>query len=276
MEAIPFIKMHGLGNDFVIVDLRIHPFEVNEALITRLAHRRLGVGCDQFVTIDSADDHDCFVRFYNADGSESGACGNATRCVAYLEMSRTGKTEVLLQTAAGSLRAENTEEGLIRVHMGEPRTHWKEIPMAENVDTLHISSLEHPKFGAPAAVNVGNPHCIFFVDQIINLPMDSFASDIENHAAFPERTNVEFVHILSNDAIEIRVWERGVGETRACGTGACAAAFAAFRRGYVGSKVAVNLPGGVLHIEITDNGAILMEGPVSVVFIGTFELGASQ
>lgn len=268
--------MHGLGNDFVIIDLRVHPYRITTEAIMQLSDRRRGIGCDQFVTIEPSESHDCFVRFYNADGSEAGACGNATRCVAYLEMARLGKEDVLLETIAGSLRAEQTEDNQILIHMGEPRTNWKEIPLAEAADTQHIEILSHDKYGVPAAVNVGNPHCIYFVDHLSDLDIELFASDIENHRLFPERTNVEFAHVTDNNNIELRVWERGVGETRACGTGACAAAFAAFRRGYVGNHVTVNLPGGVLQIAITDNGEILMTGPVAISFSGNVELEAYQ
>jgi diaminopimelate epimerase len=274
MEVIPFIKMHGLGNDFIIIDLRLHPLKLTEAMIARLSDRRLGVGCDTLVTLETAKEHACLLRFYNADGSESSACGNATRCVAYLEMSRSGETEVTLQTLAGNLRAEQAEDGLIRVHMGKPRTQWAEIPMAEKVDTLHVTELENSVFGVPAVVNMGNPHCVFFVDQIDRLAIESFGKEIEHHALFPERTNVEFIRIIDNNSLDIRVWERGVGETQACGTGACASAFAAFRRGYVGNQVAVNLPGGTLYIDITDNGDVLMKGAVAISFIGTFEYEA--
>lgn len=276
MTVISFTKMHGLGNDFIIIDLRLHPYIISAKAIKKLSDRFIGIGCDQFVTIGESVECDSMVRFYNADGTESGACGNATRCVGFLEMYRTGKNEVLLETIAGILRVESSENGLIKVHMGEARTNWKEIPMLEEVDTLSIDSLEHQKHGVPAAVNIGNPHCIFFVDQFDGVNVEETGREIENHQLFPEKTNVEFVKIISNNEIEMRVWERGVGETKACGTGACAAAFVAFRRGYIGNEVSVKLPGGVLFIEITDNGEILMTGPTKISFTGTFELEEYQ
>jgi diaminopimelate epimerase len=267
MNNIPFIKMHGLGNDFVIVDSRDKQYRFTPKMIEKIADRHLGVGCDQFVLLEKSNEADCFVRFYNADGSESGACGNATRCVAWLLMQETGAEKVTLESTSGLLyctRAGNME---IAVNMGKARTNWQEIPLARATDTLNLD-ISSGTLKNPVAVSMGNPHAVFFVDDIKSIPLEELGPKLEHHEIFPERANIGVAEVLSNSKILLRVWERGSGETSACGTGACAAAVAGFLRKKTGNNVTVSLPGGDLHIEIQPENIVIMTGPVAVSFKG--------
>jgi diaminopimelate epimerase len=272
MDAVPFIKMHGLGNDFVVVDARTRAFSPAAAQVRALADRRTGVGCDQLVVIENPVDDlaDTFMRIRNADGGEVAACGNAARCVAALLMRETGKTHAVIETAAGLLDAEAAGDGEISVDMGRVRFDWRDIPLAEAADTLHIG-IEAGPFRDPVAVNIGNPHAVFFVEDIERAPLKRFGPVVERHALFPERTNVEAAQVLSRDRIRLRVWERGVGLTRACGTGACAAAVAARRRGLADRGVSVVLDGGNLRIDWLRDDHVLMTGPVATSFSGVLD-----
>lgn len=275
--ALSFIKMHGLGNDFVIIDCRTTGCMPHAAQVALLTDRRRGVGCDQLIPLMPPEDAtaDIYMRILNPDGSESGACGNATRCVADLVMKEKGKDSIVIQTKAGLLSCTRAQNGLITVDMGAARLDWAQIPVSHACDTLelpvkpvknHLNILKMP----PVGVNVGNPHAVFFVDDVKNVPLTEIGPKIENDPLFPERTNVEFVQILDKTHIRMRVWERGAGETEACGSGACAAAVAAIRRGLTGRNVRVTLDGGDLSIEWREaDGHVLMTGPVAYVFEGT-------
>lgn len=262
-----FRKMHGLGNDFVVIDARGRADPVTAARARALGDRHRGVGFDQLVVISAAEDADARVTFWNPDGSTAGACGNATRCVADLLMRERDAEAVTLRTAFGLLPAQRAAGGMVTVDMGVPRFGWQDIPLAEALDTARL-----PLDGGPAAVSMGNPHCVFFVDDAGAVPLESFGPRIEHHALFPERTNVEVVQVIDRTTLRARVWERGAGVTLACGSGACAIAAAAIRRGLTGRRVAVHLDGGVLVLDWPEGEGIRMTGPVAHVFEGTLDL----
>lgn len=272
MAALPFVKMHGLGNDFVVVDARASAFAPDAARVRALADRRTGVGCDQLIVVEKARNAlaDAFMRIRNADGGEVAACGNATRCVAALLMREKGEKHAIIETAAGLLDAEATAEGLIGVDMGRVSFDWRDIPLAQAVDPLHLP-VEAGPLRDGLAVNVGNPHAVFFVDDVARLPLEHFGPLIERHPLFPERTNVGAVTVLAPDRLRVRVWERGVGLTRACGTGACAAAVAAAKRGLSERAVTVELDGGNLRIAWLRDDHVLMTGPVATAFTGVLD-----
>ncbi len=268
-----FLKMHGLGNDFVVIDARRTPYLPAEAEVRAIADRRTGVGCDQFIVVEAAKRAGTagFMRIRNADGGEVAACGNAARCVGWLLMEESGADRVAFETPAGILeawRAEGDGSGpRVTVDMGPARLDWAEIPLAGPADTLRLD-VGHGGFSGPVAVNMGNPHAVFFVDDAEAVPLETVGPVLEHHPAFPERTNVEFAQRLSPTRIRMRVWERGVGVTQACGTGACATLVAAARRGLTGRKADVLLDGGTLTIEWLEDGRVLMTGPVASSFSG--------
>lgn len=275
--TVPFLKMHGLGNDFVVLDARRAPLQPSAGAIRRIADRRRGVGCDQLVLIAPPPDPapggppdsgaDAAIRFFNPDGGEAGACGNATRCVAALLMAEGGTGRVGLVTAAGLLSATRAEGGMISVDMGAARLGWAEIPLAQACDTL-LLPVAWGDLAGPTAVGMGNPHAVFFVADAEAVPLAEFGPAIEHHPLFPERTNVEIVHRLGPDRLRLRVWERGVGITPACGSGACAAGVAAARRGVTGRRTEIVLDGGSLWIDWRDDGHVMMTGPVARSFSG--------
>ena len=262
MTEATFKKMHGLGNDFVVLDARRGAPVVTPALARALADRHRGVGFDQLVVIADDDAADLRLTFYNSDGSTSGACGNATRCVARFEMARTGVDRLRLRTEAGVLDAEDAGSGLARVNMGAPRLDWAGVPLAEAMDTLEL-----PIEGVPTATGMGNPHCSFFVADAEAVVLERFGARYEHHPLFPERTNVEIVQVLAPDRIRLRIWERGAGVTLASGSCACAAAVAAARRGLTGGAVEVVTDGGSLWIDWRGDG-VWMTGPTAHVFDG--------
>lgn len=270
MNGTQFIKMHGLGNDFVVLDGRAHPVAVDAARVRAIADRHVGVGCDQLIVIEPAQRSGAAarMRIYNADGGEIEACGNATRCIGSVLMAETGAPRVAIETIAGLLAAETAENGCVAVDMGEVRLDWNEIPMTEPADTLHVAVSAGPLSDA-VAVNVGNPHAVFFVADAEAVAMETFGPEIEHHPMFPQRTNVEAVSLLGDGRLRMRVWERGVGVTRACGTGACASLVAAHRRGLAGRSAEIVLDGGALFIEWLANGHVRMTGPVATVYTGT-------
>ncbi|NRD89316.1 diaminopimelate epimerase [Sphingopyxis sp. BSNA05] len=255
-----FHKMHGLGNDFVIIDAREEELTLSGAQVTAIADRRSGMGCDQLIILRPSDKADVEMQIFNADGSEVEACGNASRCVAKLI-----GAETRIETAGGIIVGSATEDGAI-VDMGKPRFEWQSIPLAYAMDTLAMP-LGWEDLQNPAAVNVGNPHVIFFVDDSEIVELDRLGPMIEVDPLFPDKVNVNVAHIVDG-TIHLRVWERGVGLTRACGTGACATAVAAIRRGLVSSPVQVDLPGGSLVISWEDGKTIQMQGPTTYVFAG--------
>ncbi|KFI33688.1 diaminopimelate epimerase [Haematobacter missouriensis] len=260
--GLPFMKMHGLGNDFVVIDGRGRTAHVTPELARRLGDRHRGVGFDQLAVIEAEDGVDARLTFWNADGSLSSTCGNATRCIARFLMDETGKARLTLRTERGLLTAEDAGGGLTRVNMGAPLLDWREIPLAEAMDTLHL-----PIEGDPVATGMGNPHCTFFVPDAEAVELERLGPEYEHHPLYPERTNVEFVSLLGPDAIRLRIWERGTGVTLASGSCSCAAAVAAARRGLTGRRVSVHVDGGVLEIDWRDDG-VWMTAPTAYVFDG--------
>ncbi len=261
--ALAFLKMHGLGNDFVVIDARGRDNPMTPALARAIGHRHFGIGFDQLALIRTEGDITA-VDYWNADGSLSDACGNATRCVARLLMAETGDSTVVLRTGRGDLMCEDAGNGLIRVNMGQPQLDWQEIPLAQDVDTVAL-----PIDGSPAATGMGNPHCSFFVDDVEAVDLGELGPRIENHALFPERTNVQVVQVLDRQNLRVRVWERGVGHTLASGSSSCAVTVAAARKGLADRKVTVHLDGGDLEIDWREDG-VWMTGPTMLVSSGTF------
>ena len=262
------MKMHGLGNDFVVIDHRQSDGAMTADLAQAIGDRHRGVGFDQLAVILPDPEAAAKLVFYNADGSLSAACGNATRCIARHLMDETGQRSLILRTERGELTCEDAGDGLTRVNMGAPILEWHDIPLAIAVDPLHL-----PIEGDPVATSMGNPHCTFFVDDVSTVSLDQVGPKIEHHPLFPERTNVQFVQVIGKDHLRMRVWERGVGATLASGSSSCAVAVAAARRGLTGRKVTIELDGGQIHIDWRDTGA-WMTGPTAHVFDGVMYLGA--
>lgn len=271
-EAINFLKMNGLGNDFVVVDARASGVSFKSPQIRDISNRETGIGCDQFIVIENSpyDAADAFMRIYNEDGSQVDACGNASRCVSALLAQELASPDVVLATNAGFLRAHVDGE-IVTVDLGVPKFEWSQIPLAEEfADTtgieLQIGPIDAPILHTPSVVNVGNPHAVFWIkDDPDGYELDKFGPLLENHPIFPERANIEIAQVLSRRQIKVRVWERGVGLTRACGTGASAVAVCAIRKGLVDRKVTVDLPGGPLLLEWRETDEhLLMTGPWSL------------
>lgn len=248
-SGLPFMKMHGLGNDFVVIDQRSGTAPLAPGLIAAIADRHMGVGFDQLAVIEPVDDADARLVFYNADGSLSAACGNATRCIARHLMDESGKDALVLVTERGRLACEDAGGGLTRVNMGAPLLNWADVPLAEPMDTLEL-----PMDGAPTATGMGNPHCTFFVEDAEAVDLPAFGAAHEHHPLFPERTNVQVASLIGPDHLRMRVWERGVGVTLASGSSSCATAVAAARRGLTGRKVRIDLDGGTLEIDWREDG----------------------
>jgi diaminopimelate epimerase len=272
--TIHFRKMNGLGNDFVVLDGRPRPLRLDAARIAAIADRNRGVGCDQVIALEASDFADVFMRIWNADGGEVGACGNAARCVAALLVAERGSPHVTIETESGLLSAiVNKHDGSVTVDMGTPRFTWNEIPLKHAVDDTRAVALPAAQrlgLGAAALVNVGNPHCIFFVDDVAAHDLASFGPSLEHDPLFPERANISLAQVTGPDALRLRTWERGAGLTKACGTAACAAAVAAARAGRTGRKVTVTLPGGDLVIDWrAGDDHILMTGPFTLDYQGT-------
>ena len=272
MTPVAFTKMHGLGNDFVVVDARRRPVELGAGQARAIADRRTGVGCDQVIVVEPPGTGlaDAFMRIRNADGGEVEACGNAARCIAGMIMREKRSRHAIIETAVGLLDAEIADDDMISVDMGRISFDWRDIPLSDPADTLHLD-IEAGPLRDGVAVNIGNPHAIFFVDDCEAVPLEIFGPIVERNPLFPERTNVEAAQIVSSDRIRLRVWERGVGLTRACGTGACATVAAASRRGFVGRAAEVQLDGGPLRIEWLRDDHVLMTGPVAISFTGTLD-----
>ena len=276
MSELPFIKMHGLGNDFVVLDARQRNIGLGGAHARAIADRRLGIGCDQLLVIEPPENGqgngaaDVFMRIFNADGAEAGACGNGTRCVAQLVMAEKEIAEARIETKAGVLPAVRAEDGGIAVDMGPAGLDWRDIPLSEERDTLNLGLAAGP-LKDPVAVNVGNPHAVFFVDDAAAVPLHDLGPGLENDPLFPQRANIGAAQILDDGNIRLRVWERGTGLTRACGTGACAALVAASRRELTGRSATVVLDGGRLLIEWRDDNHVIMTGPVATSFTGLID-----
>ncbi len=262
---IAFMKMHGLGNDFVVLDARVRPVAMTAALAQAIGDRHRGVGFDQLALIEpGAGDAYARLVFYNSDGSTAGACGNATRCIARYLMDEAGLAEVTLTTERGQLFARDAGNGLTSVNMGHPQLRWDEVPLAREMDTLKL-----PIDGAPTATGMGNPHCTFFVDDAESVDLAARGAEVEHHPLYPQRTNVQFASVIGPDHLRMRVWERGVGVTLASGSSSCATAVAAARRGLTGRRVSIDLDGGRIEIDWREDG-VWMTGPTAHVFSGAF------
>jgi len=263
----PYRKMNGLGNEFIILDLRLSEAKISEDAAKFIADPRTGPGCDQVITIENRKGIDgAFMGVWNADGSEVSACGNAARCVGWILLEEETAEDMYFSTGNGKIHVQRVGDDRIAVDMGEPKFLWREIPLAEQMDDtrfidVKLGPIDDPVLWGPSAVNVGNPHCIFFVDDVEAQALDRFGPMIEHHPLFPERTNVSVAQVLSKHAIRLRVWERGVGITKACGTAACAALVSAHRRRLTARKAVVTLDGGDLAIEWRDDNHIIMTGP---------------
>lgn len=260
--SLPFMKMHGLGNDFVVFDARAHDFVLLEGVVRGIAHRQTGIGFDQLAVITQGA-RDAHLIFYNSDGSTSAACGNATRCIARYLMDATKTKQLHLTTERGDLFAVDAGGGLTSVNMGHPQLSWDEIPLAREMNTLCL-----PIEGAPVATGMGNPHCTFFVDDVRAVDLASFGAAHEHHPLYPQRTNVQVAQIIGPDHIRMRVWERGVGITLASGSSSCATAVAAARLGLTGRAVRISLDGGTLQVDWRDDG-VWMTGETMHVANGT-------
>ena len=269
MTGLPFTKMHGLGNDFVVFDARRAPLALDGARVRAIADRRTGVGCDQVIVVEPPRNGgtDAYLRFWNQDGGEVAACGNGTRCAARLLLDETEQTSMILETDAGWLTAEEAGRGQVRVDMGPARLDWRDIPLARATDTLHVAVGAGP-LGDAVAVNMGNPHAVFFVDDVDAVPLEALGPGLETDPLFPEHANIGVAQRLADDCLRLRVWERGAGLTQACGTGACAAAVAGARRGLTGRSVTVVLDGGELGILWREDGHVEMTGPTAASFTG--------
>ncbi len=277
-QMLPFRKMNGLGNDFAVIDARVSAVTLAPDAARRLADRRHGVGCDQVIVLETSQRGDAFMRILNADGSEVSACGNATRCVGALLAAELHRPDVVIETAAGLLASQLQADGGVTVDIDMPRFGWQDIPLARDAgDDWAIDYRISTGAGVlenPSVVNVGNPHCIFWVADLGALDLEAIGPTVENDPLFPERVNVSFAQVLSPGAIRLRVWERGVGLTQACGTAACATGVAGARRGLTKREVSIELPGGVLDIKWREtDGHILMTGPWSLDYEGVFDFG---
>jgi diaminopimelate epimerase len=269
----PFLKMNGLGNDFVVVEALTAPFAPSAAEVRAICDRQRGIGCDQLVVFEPSANADARVRFWNADGEAVGACGNASRCVGWLLMQASGRGEAALETDDRRLVASAAGERRVTVDMGAPGLDWRDIPLEEEMDTrgieLQVGPIDDPLLHTPGAVSMGNPHVVFFVPDAEGAPVREVGSLIEHHRLFPEGVNVGFAQIKAPDRIRLRVWERGAGLTKACGTGACAALVAALRRGLCDRRAVRELDGGELEIEWREaDDHVLMTGAIAVEFTG--------
>ncbi|HTZ36881.1 MAG TPA: diaminopimelate epimerase [Stellaceae bacterium] len=272
MTRVPFRKMHGLGNDFVVLDQRREPVAIDAAAARALADRRTGIGCDQLLLLEPPHDRRArvFLRILNPDGSEAEACGNGTRCVARLLAAESGARDLLIETEAGLLAATIDRDGVATVDMGPPRLSWRDIPLARETDTLHVPLRQGP-LGDAVCTNMGNPHATFFVADAEAIDLVALGPRLEHDPLFPERANIGIATVLDPQTIRLRMWERGVGVTRACGSGACAALVAAHRRGLCGLRATVRLDGGDLAIAWPERGHVLMSGPTTLSFEGSFD-----
>jgi diaminopimelate epimerase len=270
MQGLPFRKMHGLGNDCVVLDARARPIELSAAAIRRIGDRHRGVGFDQLVLLRPAADAAAALLFFNADGSAAGACGNATRCVARLLMDELGVDALELDSPGGRLAARRAAGGHTTVLMPAPRLDWRDIPLAEPMDTLALP-IELEGLARPVAVSMGNPHAVFFTEALAGLDVARLGAALERHPLFPDRANIGFAQLLDDGRLRLRVFERGAGLTQACGSGACAALVAARRRGLVGDQATLLLDGGALEIGWPGAGPVAMTGPTSQVYTGLLD-----
>ncbi|WP_416897397.1 MAG: diaminopimelate epimerase [Minwuia sp.] len=271
MNALPFIKMHGLGNDFVVLDARQADIGLTPEIIRALGDRRRGVGFDQLLTLLPSRDADCYMRIDNSDGSGAGACGNGTRCVGRLLLEESGKSAVTIDSPGGLLHAEAADSGLITVNMGKPDFDWRMVPLAREMDTLHVDlsvTAEGCTLSDPVALSMGNPHAVFFVDDAEAVPLEAVGPLVESHALFPDRVNCSVASLRDDGSIRLRVYERGAGITQACGSGTCATYAAARKRGLVDGETRIDLDGGPLFLDMNPTGEILMTGAAAYSYRG--------
>jgi diaminopimelate epimerase len=279
-QATQFRKMNGLGNDFVVLDARARALPLSTDALKAIADRKDGIGCDQIIALERSRKADVFMRVWNADGGEVGNCGNAARCVAALIADERDAPNISIETESGVIGASVNTDGSVTIDMGAPRLVWNEIPLAEpagDTGRVAIDAAGDETLGLASMVNVGNPHCLFFVEDIEAHDLARLGPALEHHPLFPERANISLVQVLGPEHLKLRTWERGAGLTRACGTAACAACVAAARAGHAGRKVTVSLPGGDLAIEWREeDGHILMTGPYALDYEGTLPAGLLQ
>ena len=274
MHEFKFVKMNGLGNDFIVIDQRVSEFDLSEEQIKLICNRTDGVGCDQLIMIrKSQDNSDPLIKFFNSDGSEIDACGNGSRCVANFLMKEAKSEKINLTTRERTIACEKIDDVTVSVNMGKPKFKWNEIPLTKDVDPEDINfSIRDLTLKKPFLVNIGNPHIIFFDDEIEKYDVESFGSLIENDSLFPEKINVSFAKLKSDNHIVLNVWERGAGKTNACGTAACATAVAGVEIGVIKNKVTVTLPGGDLEIYYKSSDNIIMTGPTEINFTDKYKL----
>ena len=276
-NTIPFLKMNGLGNDFIIIDNRALNLSFSQKQVRDLANRETGIGCDQLIVLETSQQADIFMRIYNSEGGEVDACGNATRCIGWLLQAELGRPASMIETNAGLLGAAVQASGDVSVDMGIPRMGWEQIPLSEEFyDTsrieLQLGPIDDPVLHSPCVVNVGNPHCIFWVDDLDTHDLSKIGPFLENHFLFPERANITLAKVESENEITIRVWERGAGLTKACGTAACAVVVCGVRRSLSNRAITINLPGGTLAMEWRESDDhIMMTGAIELEYAGEFE-----
>jgi len=263
---IKAFKMDGLGNDFVIIDQRIQNFNLNKDQMIKICDRNF-IGCDQLILIKKNNKLNATLEFYNSDGSVSGACGNGTRCIANFLSKESNKKEITLLTSSGLLKSKILGNNLVETEIGIPKTNWEEIPLSKKLDTqdlkIEIIDINNNKHTGGIAINVGNPHIIFFVNDIENFDLKKIGPEIENHRLFPEKCNVTLAKVINKNLIKVKVWERGAGLTKACGTAACATAVAANIKGLIEKTTDIEFTLGKLIISIDEKNSIHMKGPVS-------------
>jgi len=273
--AIPFRKMNGLGNDFVVLDRRTRDFVMDEAKARAIADRSKGIGCDQLIVLDKSDVADVKMRIWNNGGGEVESCGNASRCIADLLFEEKGTTTATIDTTGGFLVARKAGPKMVSIDMGKPKFGWQDIPLSEPFhDTRHIElqvgPIDAPLIHSPSVVNVGNPHCIFWVKDLDVVDLGKVGPMLEHHLLFPEGANISLARVVSKEHVFLKVWERAAGLTRACGTAACAVMAAGFRNGMINRKCKVTLPGGDLFLEQREvDDHLIMTGPVAYDFEGT-------
>ena len=278
-SPILFRKMNGLGNDFVVLDARARPLVISEIAAKAIADRKTGIGCDQLIVLEKSSGYDVRMRIWNAEGGEVQSCGNASRCIADVLFEENGTNTATISTKGGVLIASKAGEKMVTIDQGVPKFGWKDIPLSEPfADTRHIEMqygpIDHPLIHSPSVVNVGNPHCIFWVDDLDVVDLGRAGPMLENHPLFPERANVSFAKVVARDHVILRVWERGAGLTKACGTAACATMAAGHRIKIIDAKCKITLPGGDLHMEVRESdGHVLMTGPVAYEFDGVLPEG---
>ena len=277
--SLAFRKMNGLGNDFVVLDARAKPIAISEDQARAIANRQTGVGCDQLIVLEKSSVADLRMRIWNAEGGEVQSCGNASRCIADLIFSEKNEDTATIDTLGGFLIATKAGDKLVTIDQGKPKFDWKDIPLSEPfADTRHIElqygPIDAPLIHSPSVVNVGNPHCIFWVDDVNVLDLDRAGPMLENHPLFPERANISFAKVVARDHVILKVWERGAGLTKACGTAACATMAAGHRIKIIDSPCKITLPGGDLLMSVREHdGHVLMTGPVAYEFDGVLPQG---